>query len=541
MVKGDCTNNKAGGAAKAQARGPSGKQAAERASSQVKVGSLSSGGERKRVAGRISAEYGAEDCGGIMLNVLAQWAYDASRSGTPQQLDAIVEHCKEKKPFWLDTASALAFSEVTASQLLDFYSRACFYFALAGLTADESGLIESIGGAAVALALTLKDNGAVSQEEVDAALAYVGAAGTRAMPLHAPDGRALHQLWLHSSKQKKLRTKKSSANEPGTRLAHDEVFIDSKEGFGFKDPSLPLVLDVGCGFGTTIIGLAQRWLSEPENAGDLWGQAGKLDSKCNFLGCDLSKHAIGYAKGVTKRLSTKTSDEEKAKYRRMRSRVSFLCMSGEDLLRAVLAWYPGPIFLILIQFPTPYKLMSTLDKGTEDEAKSVKSSVKSASQDVRVDKRLGGAGDGGSGDGNTQLPSIDKGFMVSQELADLVGMATSKAGTGRVFVQSNVEDVAMAMSDRIEAASKRLVPLAKDSHGRALPTEAEAKNSAGEPLPPTLRQERWLALGGERPSGPGWLFSSAFPFARTETEASYENIGKPLYRKMWVHGVKDKE
>lgn len=54
----------------------------------------------------------------------------------------------------------------------------------------------------------------------------------------------------------------------------------------FADTRLPLVVDVGCGFGVSLLGLAAV---EHAKRGGGWH---------NYLGCDLSSHCIAYASGA---------------------------------------------------------------------------------------------------------------------------------------------------------------------------------------------------------------------------------------------------
>jgi hypothetical protein len=57
--------------------------------------------------------------------------------------------------------------------------------------------------------------------------------------------------------------------------------------------SLPLVVDVGCGFGVSLLGLAAVEHTRSSNTGTGTG-SGK---GYNYLGGDLSSHCIAYASG----------------------------------------------------------------------------------------------------------------------------------------------------------------------------------------------------------------------------------------------------
>jgi len=87
--------------------------------------------------------------------------------------------------------------------------------------------------------------------------------------------------------------------------------------------ALPLVVDLGCGFGTSIIGLAR-------------GDGGA----CNYLGVDSSPACIRVARGFAERLGV--SD-----------RCRFVRADSEDALRWAAAEYGGGASRVLVQFPTP--------------------------------------------------------------------------------------------------------------------------------------------------------------------------------------------
>lgn len=61
----------------------------------------------------------------------------------------------------------------------------------------------------------------------------------------------------------------------------------------FKDPRRPLVVDIGCGMGLSLLGLAQYPGEKPCSLGN-W-------SDYNFAGVDLSGLAVGYASGLCRR------------------------------------------------------------------------------------------------------------------------------------------------------------------------------------------------------------------------------------------------
>lgn len=100
----------------------------------------------------------------------------------------------------------------------------------------------------------------------------------------------------------------------------------------FTDPSLPLVVDVGCGFGATIIGLCSEQLKKisPTDV-----------ESFNFLGCDMSATSILYASGIAERWG-------------LRGQCAFLVSEGLSCLQWIKSEYPGLVDWILLQFPTPF-------------------------------------------------------------------------------------------------------------------------------------------------------------------------------------------
>ena len=68
--------------------------------------------------------------------------------------------------------------------------------------------------------------------------------------------------------------------------------------------------------------------------------------------------------------------------------------------------------------------------------------------------------------------------------------------------------------------------------------EATAAEAAAAEADAPLRVQRWVALGGARARGRGWLRHSVLPApVRTETEAYYEAEGKPIHRFAFTKNV----
>lgn len=201
--------------------------------------------------------------------------------------------------------------------------------------------------------------------------------------------RSLLWLWRFSTKQSK---------QPNEFDEHDMApyWDDAKmEWFNnFQDPMRPLIVDIGCGLGVSLMGLAtleSTTASHPtqELLRDIhWG-------KCNFAGCDLSQLLIGFARGITKRWD-------------LEHRLQFSVQSGQSLLDGIPS--STTVSLILISFPSPF-----LYQGTTS--------------------------------GNQQLPlDASTDFMVNKPLLRSAARLLQRS-KGKLLLQSNCEDVAVSMRD----------------------------------------------------------------------------------------------
>ena len=290
--------------------------------------------------------------------------------------------------------------------------------------------------------------------------------------LHMSDGRPLKRLWELSARKKKVRDVHTKLT-PGTRHveSHHRLAWKNQISNELRGSPKPLVLDLGCGYGVSLLGLA--FSRQRLNLQD-----------CNFIGCDLSAAAISYANNLSQKWG-----------------LSSFCRFYTAPVEAFLEWcssnYHGPIIKILIQFPTPYKL-PTGPTSVYSEGKGSK--------------------------GNLQLPSLDNGFMVTPKLIDLA--LSSLRSDGMLFIQSNVEDVAVTIRGLVEYSS---------TFSSSFQALASTENPYSEvPSQPTQREVRWAEMGGERAVGMGWLSVSPFGYsARTETEAAYMLDGKRVYRIGW--------
>ncbi|KAL6749289.1 putative methyltransferase-domain-containing protein [Haematococcus lacustris] len=95
----------------------------------------------------------------------------------------------------------------------------------------------------------------------------------------------------------------------------------------FKDPSRPLVLDLGCGPGRFLLLMHH---AQPQDYKD-----------CNFLGVEIREQLVGRANEWAERLGFK-------------GKVVYVHANATVSLASMLATYPGPVQLVCVQFPDPH-------------------------------------------------------------------------------------------------------------------------------------------------------------------------------------------
>ena len=162
--------------------------------------------------------------------------------------------------------------------------------------------------------------------------------------------------------------------------------------------------------------------------------------------------------------------------------------------------YPGSVSQILIQFPTPYRLLPP----------------HSSDEDYQ---------------GNTQLPKdAEDGFMVSKHLLKTVA-SLLQASQGTLLLQSNCEDVALHMHDTaIKYAGMAGVP-SKDPRFKM-------------PRQTTQRTDTWLSRQDHSPkraAGASWWNSPVLSrVCQTETEIACELNETPVHRCL-LHVPPDKD
>mmetsp|Transcript_16964 Transcript_16964/g.21464 ORF Transcript_16964/g.21464 Transcript_16964/m.21464 type:complete len:247 (+) Transcript_16964:425-1165(+) len=208
---------------------------------------------------------------------------------------------------------------------------------------------------------------------------------------------------------------------------------------------------------------------------------------CNLLGADLSQLAINYASSISYRW-------------KLKGRVHFEVTSAEEVLENIIRSYPGPVKLIMTQFPTPFSFQ--MDIANEDDTNDALHSVVIQ--------------------GNKQLPkSLYSGFMVTENLLDLALRAIDSSG--KLLLQSNCEDVAVLMKNiACEVGFKAM-------NQDFCVTNLNDRKSVLIPK----RTEKWIAMGGERAEGIYWSSKPLLPvLGSTETELACIMRGRPVHRCM---------
>jgi len=223
--------------------------------------------------------------------------------------------------------------------------------------------------------------------------------------------------------------------------------------------------------GVSLLGLATTQVNDVDSS-TLLGIA-NFDA-CNYLGADLSQLAMGFGQGVASRWG-------------LSSKLQYTRASAEECLDTVEKSCAGKVALIMIQFPTPYRLMSGHDESSK---------------------------------GNTQLPlDYRAGFMVSDTLLSQIARILSISG-GKLLVQSNCEDVAVTIRQRATA-----------EHGLKCVNVPDRVANMDRVEEQTLRNNEWIKMGGERAIGSGWSATPLLPArGRTETEVACEIKGTPVHR-----------
>lgn len=327
----------------------------------------------------------------------------------------------------------------------------------------------------------------------------------------------------------------------------------------FDDPTLPLIIDIGCGFGVSILGLSYREKTSND-----------VIRRHNFIACDMSHRAISYASSISKRWG-------------LDGRCCFITADAESFLELIKKGYSGPIEGIMINFPTPYQF------GAEDHINNKTSDIfpEQTEDSIKSDdtKNVEEEGKEPIGGSNTQLPKDMKDFMVTPKVIELCRqifernlkplLADHDSGDidfinddnfiiqpiyPYLLIQTNVEDVAVTIKNLVTDSyfydlsggftlrtSPNNIQNIRHSWKAVDSVRSSADDSTiddfidffGERENDILIQKRvanWIKIGGERARGNGWLRSSPLPpEGRTETEAMCVHEKKPVHRIMFLY------
>ncbi|KAG7357067.1 putative methyltransferase [Nitzschia inconspicua] len=299
-------------------------------------------------------------------------------------------------------------------------------------------------------------------------------------------------LWRFAARQTKARTFVDARDNFGDNMDDDIMELsNTKNGVclnnannwiqNYEDLSRPLVVDIGCGMGVSLLGLATLSYGSYEDVGRYVTDFPSFGESCNYLGGDLSLLSLNYARGIADRWN-------------IQNRVQFAHQSAVGLLEDIISsryYLEGTVPLIMIQFPTPYKLH-----------------WKEA--------------------GNHQLPNDEEsGFMVTLEVLRLARDILQQSN-GYLLLQSNCEDVAVKMRR-----------MAVDEVGfRCVEVEPKVTELPSLDCDLPLRTRQWIQMGGERPIGEGWLAEPFLPRKGfTETEVNCGIQGTPVHRCLLQCGI----
>ena len=251
--------------------------------------------------------------------------------------------------------------------------------------------------------------------------------------------RPLLSLWRYSARQKKCGkqntdkdTDKDTDKETETEKKKVAVAVPLDVGSLFSDPTLPIIFDAGCGWGVTILGLASND-SSSSIAASFSSSSSKTASKTacsapeyNYLGCDMSSNCVRYANGLSSRWG-------------LSKHCMFVCASVDAVVHALKS-YPGHLHLVMIQFPTPYRItefqkMATqqnkktemIEDGSSNERASKKRKM---NQDVKI---VNGVSMNG---GNMQLPCMID-FMITSHLLQEIEMLLLKKKRQRMSTSND--------------------------------------------------------------------------------------------------------
>ena len=219
-------------------------------------------------------------------------------------------------------------------------------------------------------------------------------------------------LWRFSAKQSKI-TPPSYLQTASKKLPDWDRL--------FKDPTRPLVIDLGCGMGVALLGLATMTSSDA-TVSDTHPNGIHIEwPSCNFLGVELHTSLTRFASGLSLRWEVS-------------HKLQLVSIPAETLIEYVKDTYPGCVQMVMISNPTPYRLQDQPTKKSEEEYSDTL-----------------------CGDNHSTLKNN---FMVTTRLLEGISSVLEKKGGYHedsmsereryLLLQSNSEDVAIFMKSLAE-------------------------------------------------------------------------------------------
>lgn len=257
-------------------------------------------------------------------------------------------------------------------------------------------------------------------------------------------------LWLARQARKWHKSGRQSLTNRQKFDTNDGLNISSL----FMDPHLPLVIDLGCGLGVSLLGMTSLSYSRDFNR----------------LGCDLSVRSIRFATAMADRCN-------------ITSHCAFIEAEALVILEKIQNSYPGRIAWISINFPSPYNIGELVNT-------------------VQIV-------------GNKQLPNLES-FMITNSLLikaiELLQMSSSRCQNhdSSLYFQTNVEDVGIVVQDMIN----NLLP---DDPISYFPSEDTFDNSFAYSLVNHRHQFREVDKYGYSSHFPLWVDSALFELNSTES------------------------
>jgi hypothetical protein len=327
--------------------------------------------------------------------------------------------------------------------------------------------------------------------------------------------RSLLWLWRFAARQTKAPILQQAGQPPLQQ--YDSISWARK----YRNSSFPLIVDLGCGMGVSLLGLSIMTPYEYNNETPVQKAIRHIAGSgqaYNYVGGDLDSLSINYARGIARRWG-------------IDHRLQFVWKPSFDLLMDVIkSSYPSigvekrMVAMIMIQFPTPYRFLK------EDVDKEVESLVYDDDSSVDIGNIEQPSSSNG---GNRQLPSNKTTtFMANLQLFRLAATILQESN-GYLLLQSNCEDVAVSMRQMaIDDVGFEYVDISELTSIDQLSCEGNNRHHDCGTLPKLPQRTReWMARGGERAIGPGWYGEPLLPInGRTETEVHCELNGIPIHR-----------